>query len=372
MEQVWSTLNNINFSGVPIGKIATVIIILALTQVLRRFIVGVIIATIERLTRKTKSTLDDELITVIKPSLSWLIQIGGFWLIKEIIAAELGSELSETIGSILNLIAVLLIAYVVYRGSYILGQLLGNIVLRTGTELDELLKPLMPKIFQSAAIIVLGIKISEIFLGQSAGALVGLLGGAGITFGLLLKDIVYDWFCTLIVYSDKLYREGDFVSVSGIDGFVEILEVGFRTSTLHLCKWGSIVKMPNSRMITGIVENWSQNPGEELKWGLNLTLKIDGISAKRTARICNAIQELRNSFLGLSPSLTVRFTGIEQNARVIQIMAFVTDANLYFDIEKGLNIAILEILEQEGIDSLHVELETSPEKYKQSLQAANN
>lgn len=372
MEAVWNALNNINFSGVPIGKIVTVVILLVLTQVLRRFIVGVIIATIERLTRKTKSTLDDELISVIKPCLSWLIQIAGFWLIKEILAAELGTELSETIGSLLNIIAVFLIAYVVYRGSYILGQLLGNIVLRTGTELDELLKPLMPKIFQSAAIIVLGIKISEIFLGQSAGALVGLLGGAGITFGLLLKDVVYDWFCTLIVYSDKLYREGDWVSISGIDGFVQIMDVGFRSTTLHICKWGSVLKMPNSRMISGIVENWSQNGGEEFRWGLNLTLKIDGISAKQTARICNAIQELRKSFLGLSPSFTVRFSRIEQNARVIQIMAFVTDANLYLDIEKGLNLAILEILEQEGIDSLYVELETSPEQFKQTLQTVNN
>ncbi len=59
------------------------------------------------------------------------------------------------------------------------------------------------------------IKISEIFLGQSAAALVGLLGGAGITIGLLFKDIVYDWFCTLIIYSDNLYREGDWVGISG-------------------------------------------------------------------------------------------------------------------------------------------------------------
>ncbi len=110
--------------------------------------------------------------------------------------------------------------------------------------------------------------------------------------------------------------------------------IGFRTTTLHIAKWGSIIKMPNSRMISGIVENWSQNPGGELKWGLNLILKIDGISAKQTARICDTIQELPKSIAGFSPKCTVRFRKIEKNARVIEIMAFVNDDNLYFDARK--------------------------------------
>jgi MscS family membrane protein len=107
------------------------------------------------------------------------------------------------------------------------------------------------------------------------------------------------------------------VGVSGVDGFVQILNIGFRTTTIHVTKWGSIIKMPNSRMISGIVENWSQNPGKELKWGLNVILKIDGISAQQTARICDAIQELPKSMAGFSPSCIVRFKKIEDNARII-------------------------------------------------------
>lgn len=372
MEAVWDTLKNINYSGIPIAKIAIVLIILTLTQTLRRFFVAVIVKSIERFTSKTKTTLDDELIVIIKPALSWLILISGFWLSKEILADNLGSQLNQTIGTLLNYTVIFIVAYVIYRCSSIFGQIIANIVLHTETELDELLRPLMPKIFQSAAIIVFIIKISEAFLGQSAAALVGLLGGAGITFGLLLKDIVYDWFCTLIIYSDNLYREGDWVGISGVEGFVQILSIGFRTTTLHVTKWGSIIKMPNSKMISGIVENWSQNPGKELKWGLVLTLKIDGISARQTARICDKLEELPEYIQGLSPSCTVRFKQIDKNARVIEIMAFVNDDNFYFDAEKNLNLAILELLEKEGIDFLYVELRTEPEKYKQSLQATNN
>ncbi|MFN6536189.1 MAG: mechanosensitive ion channel family protein [Nostoc sp. EkiNYC01] len=372
MEAVWNTVKNINYSGIPVSKIVAVLAILTLTQVLRRLFIAAIIKNIERLTSKTKSTLDDELVAVLKPSLGWLILIGGIWLSKVILADQLGPQLNEAIGKTLNFTVVFIVAYIVYRGSSIFGQIIANVLLHTETELDELLRPLMPKVFQSVAIIVLAIKVSEIFLGQSAAALVGLLGGAGITLGLLLKDIVYDWFCTLIIYSDNLYREGDWVGVSGLEGFVQVLNIGFRTTTLHVTKWGSIIKMPNSRMITGIVENWSQNPGKELKWGINLILKIDGISARQTARICAAIQEMPKSIPGFSPSCTVRFKKIEENARVIELIAFVNDDNLYYEAEKNLNLAILELLEQEEIDSLYVKLETSPEKFKQSQNAINN
>ncbi|NET01777.1 MAG: mechanosensitive ion channel [Sphaerospermopsis sp. SIO1G2] len=366
MESIFNALNSLDYSNVPIGKISAVIVVITVTQTLRRFVLGIIVKTIEKFTSQTETTLDDELIAILKPALNWLIFISGFWIVKEIISEDLGPKLAESIGKALNLIVVFIIAYVVYRSASILGQLIANFVLHTETELDELLKPLMPKIFQAVAIIVIAIKTSEIFLGQSAGALVGLLGGAGLTIGLLFKDIVYDWFCTIIIYSDNLYREGDWVGISGVDGFVEIKNIGFRTTTLHLAKWGSIVKMPNSRMITGIVDNWSQNPGEELRWGLATTIRIDGISAKQTARICDAMEEMPKSIAGFDPSCLVRFKKIEGNARVLEIMAFVNDDNLYLAAERNLHLAILELLEQEGIDSLYVELITETGKYNPS------
>lgn len=302
MNAILEVLENLdwNYAGLPIAKIFVTILILTITQALRRFLVSGVINSIERLTRNTKTNLDDELVAVLKPSLSWLILIGGIWLVKGIWSQELGPQFNQGIDFLLGYIVTFIIAYFIYRCASVFGQFLANAVLQTDTELDELLRPLLPKVFQAAAIIFLAIKASEIFLGQSAAALVGLLGGAGITLGLLAKDIVYDWFCTIVIYSDGLYREGDWIAVSGLDGFVQVLKIGFRTTTLHIYQWGSIIKMPNSKMITGIVENWSQNPGDELKWGLSSTLRIDNISAAQTSRICDGIGDILPSIPGMS------------------------------------------------------------------------
>ena len=377
MESILDFFKNLDFAsflgGIPLVKIAIAFIVLVITQFLRKLISNFIVSVVERLTSKTETTIDDELIAIIKPALNLVVLLFGIWLAQAILAAELGPQLSANIDKILSFIVVVIVANVLFRAASLLGRILANSILKTETELDSLLRPFLPKIFQAIAIMVIVIKASEIFLGASAGALVGLLGGAGLTIGLLFKDIVYDWFCTVIIYTDNLYKEGDWVGITGVDGFTQVVSVGFRSTTLKITAWGSTLKLPNSQMITGIVQNWSQQSGDgPLVWGLNWTLNIDGISADKTAKICQNIREIAPSIEGMSSKCLVRFSGIEENARVIKIRAFVEDLNLYFVNEEKLNLAILAMLEREGIDSLRVHLRTDPENYRKSLAAANN
>jgi MscS family membrane protein len=121
-------------------------------------------------------------------------------------------------------------------------------------------------------------------------------------------------------------------------------------------------------MITGIVENWSQNPGSEDSFGINLTLQIDSISAEKTAIICEAIQKLPRFIDSLHERCFVWLDRLEQNARIINIRAFNNNLDLYFDACQELNLAILALLEKEGIDTLHLEFRTYLESYKQTLE----
>lgn len=373
---IFKNLNFFNLlGGVPLGKLALVFLILVATQFFRKLITNFIVGVIEQFTSKTKTTLDDELIEILKPALNLIVLILGIWLAQALVAQELGGQLSANIDKIINFLLILIVGNVVFRAASLLGRILANTILRTESELDNLFRPFIPKVFQTVAIMLVVIKASEIFLGASAGALVGLLGGAGITIGLLFKDIVYDWFCTAIIYLDKLYKEGDWIFVTGIEGLAQVVEVGFRSTTLKSTSRGTVKKMPNSQMITGIVDNWWQKTGDDpLLWGINTTLKIDGISAEKTARICQDIRNTIPTIEGMSSKCLVRFTHIEENARVIAIRGFVLveDPKLYFVNEEKLNLAVLKVLEQEGIDSLHIYLRTEPESYKKALASVNN
>jgi MscS family membrane protein len=366
--QLWQQIqesvfkSGVTIANIPISKIILVSVILVLTQALKQVIFPVVFNKIERLTSKTNTTLDDELIQILKPPLGWLLFLGGLWLAQLILTAELGEQLSQTVFKLLNVLGVSIGAYIVYRISPVLGEMLGNFAARTETDLDNLLIPYLPKLFQTGAILIVVLKGSELLLGASASALVGLLGGAGVAFGLLIKDVIYDWFCTIVIFTDKIYTVGDRLLVSGVDGFVTVLEIGLRSTKLRVTKWDSVKKIPNSKMITGIVENWGQNPGEEPSFGINTTLKIDRISAEKSSKIYQALQEIPKSIDLLFDKCQVRLGGIEGNARVFTMRAFANDFSTYYEAEAALNLAILELLEKENIEQLQVYLVAEMEK----------
>lgn len=360
--------SHITVAHIPLTKIVLVVTIITLTQLLRGLFFSIAIKRIKHFTSGTETTLDDELVEILEQPSGWLIFIAGLWIVQVILAENLKPQVSEMLAKILSLSAIVALAYIVYRASPLLGEILRKLALNTQTELDDLLVPYVPRLFQTVALAVVVLKASELLLGASANALIGLLGGAGITFGLLLKDIIYDWFCTIIIYTDNLYRPGDWVMVEGIEGIVQVLEIGIRTTKLRLAKWDSIKKIPNSKMITGIVENWSQNPGSEQSFGINLILKIDGISAAKTAIICESLRELPKSINSLHDEGLIWLDGLEQNARVINIRVFSNNIDFYENSCEQLNIDILSLLEKEGIDTLHLEFRTYLESYKQTLE----
>ncbi|MEG4346059.1 mechanosensitive ion channel [Microcoleus sp. A003_D6] len=374
VKEIQETLFNssLTIADIPLTKIVLIVTAIALTQILRGLFFSIVIQRIKHLTSGTDTTLDDELVEIMEQPLGWLIFIAGLGLVQLILAENLKPQVSEMVGKILSLSAIVAVAYIVYRASPLLGEILRKLTLNTKTELDDLLVPYVPRLFQTLAVSVVVLKASEVLLGASAGALTGLLGGAGITLGLLLKDIIYDWFCTIIIYTENLYRPGDSVFVEGIDSSIQVLEIGFRSTKLHLEKWNSIKKIPNSKMITGIVENWSQNPGLEDSFGINLTLRIDGTSAEKTAKICGLIREIPKSIDSLHDRCFVWLDRFEQNARVINIRVFNNNLDLYFDACENLNVATLALLEKEEIDTLHVEFRTYIERYNENRPKAKS
>ena len=62
---------------------------------------------------------------------------------------------------------------------------------------------------------------------------------------------------------------------------------------------------------------------------------------------------------------------LKGNARVIIIRTYADD-NSYLSAKKALNLGILRLLEEEGIDRLHTYLVTDPKTNKQMMQELSN
>ncbi|MEB3343704.1 mechanosensitive ion channel domain-containing protein [Okeania sp.] len=370
LETFGKSLEGINIAGLPAYKLLIAFGILLLTLILQGFITGVIIKSIENLAAGTESDLDDQLIAVIKKPLSWLVLVGGLWVIQTFLAVDLKKlELDKTTSDLLTLVTIALIAYTVYTAAPILGKVLEALTLHTDTDLDDLLVPYLPRLFRIAAVVVVAIKAADVLFGQSAGALIGLLGGAGVALGLLFKDIIYDWCCAVIIYTDRLYKPKDWIMVSGLSGFLQVVEIGLRTTKLYSWEWGSIIKMPNSKMVSGIVDNWSQDKGDVQEWGFTETLKIDGITADQVERIMAGIDGIFKSIDGFYPNYSLMFGGLEGNARLIKYVSYITPAR-YFSAAREFRLSLMRLLEKEGIAANSVYIIADQESYTNSLKMA--
>ncbi|NET45273.1 mechanosensitive ion channel family protein [Okeania sp. SIO2B3] len=369
LEQIWNSLGEITIFGLSAYKLLFAIGVLLLTLILQGFIAGVIIKSIEGLAANTESDLDDQLIAIIKEPLSWLVLVAGFWAVHIILVEYISAELNTLITDVLGLAAIALVANVIYRSAPLLGQLLQYLTVHTETDLDDLLVPYFPRLFRIAAIVVVCIKGAEVFLGASAGALIGLLGGAGVALGLLFKDIIYDWCCAIIIYTDGLYRPGDWIAVTGLSGFFQVSEIGLRTTKLYAWEWGSIVKMPNSKMVGGIVDNWSQNRADVDEWGIAGTLEIDGITADQVQRIMAGLDEIFKS-MGVFLEHYVMFQGVEGNTRKIKYVAYHLPAGYGRDRDE-FHLRVMRFMEKEGIAANNVYIVTDVETYAKNMKMAS-
>ena len=364
MLEIWNAITvHLSILNIPPAQIILVIAILLVAIVLRGLFLQIIIKRIEAWTSRTNTNLDDELVALLKQPLGWLILLGGLWLIQLVIAGHLTPEVNKAITGLIDLGLVGTISLIVYRAAPLLGLFLSQLSARTKTEIDDIIVPYLPLFFRTIATVIFLLKAGEILLGASATALLGLIGGAGITFGLLFKDILSDWFATIVIYSDKLYHPGDYLVVSGVDGVVQVVKIGIRSTKLRLVARDSIQSMPNSLMITGRVDNWTQNAGDTMSIGIPIILKIDNITSAQVARICQAIREIPQSHEFFNQKSVVWFSGFEGNARVINVRLFVNDVAFFFTGWNQLNLDILKILETEGIDHLQVYIRTDPQGY---------
>jgi MscS family membrane protein len=353
--------NYLTVFGVPGTTVVAAAAILALSVILNRVFSLIVLKSVQRLTRKTKTTLDDTIVAVLKGPLGWLIVLGGLWMAHTILAGYLSAQLNETIQKGVSLGLVVVSALIVYRSAGVLAQLLQTLTKRTRTEIDDLILPYLPAFIQAVAVLLVVIKASEILLGVSAAALVGLLGGAGITLGLVFKDVLADWFATVIIYADDLYREGDMIATQ--DGSFAIVEkIGLRSTAIRTYA-GPVIRIPNSQMVAAGTANWSQAK----KWKADYKLSLDGVPSGQVKRITEGLREILKSEKDVDQSWhMVYLSKIEGNSRVINIeycpdpaelyTSTGLDADPYYDrfaltIEK-VNLAILALLEREQIDPL--------------------
>lgn len=154
-----------------------------------------------------------------------------------------------------------------YRLVDILGHYLKKMADRSENTLDDQLVPLVTKVLHVFVIIVGFVAILRGFKFDIWPILTGLSIG-GLAFALAAQDTLKNFFGSLMIFIDRPFQIGDWVTSGDVDGTVE--EVGFRSTRVRTFR-NSVMYVPNSIISNSMVDNHGKREFRRFYTRLSIT-----------------------------------------------------------------------------------------------------
>ncbi|MBN2008895.1 mechanosensitive ion channel [candidate division KSB1 bacterium] len=351
MHELWKTWSTLEIWNVPLTAFSISLLIILFTFLLKRFISRVLLNYLKRIVEKTETDIDDLLLQTVQRPLQLAIVGVGFYFARLFIIGYINDAVNAILNQGFQLFFIIIICLFLYRSADFFLAYLQKLAKRTHTQLDDLLLPYLKKVLRVMLIIIIIIKFAEIFLGMSVAAILGVLGGMGLTLGLVFKDIIANWFGCAVIYMDNLFQEGDWVSLDSgsiIDADVE--EIGLRSTRFrNFDKTVSIV--PNDTIARAIVKNWSRMHKRRVKFNV----RLDGISSSIVEKLVADIRAMLADDNDVHQEFhMVNFREIDGNSRVIRLYYFTktTVWKEHEQVRENINLKLLKLFETHAIERL--------------------
>ncbi|MDW3191788.1 MAG: mechanosensitive ion channel family protein [Cytophagales bacterium] len=139
----------------------------------------------------------------------------------------------------------------IYRLINVFALYTEQLAKKTDGTLDDQLIPLMRKTLKTFVIAIgtlfvldnLEINVIPVLTGLSIG---------GLAFALAAQDTIKNFFGSVMIFVDKPFQIGDWITTGEVDGNVE--EVGFRSSRVRTFR-NSLTYIPNGKLADAIIDN---------------------------------------------------------------------------------------------------------------------
>lgn len=268
MEQINIIINltkdvwNNGFMGVNVGEIIIALGIFLGFLILRGLFSRYIVDRLHKLTEKTKTTLDDDIIDAIKPSVKFVpIILGTYFAIQY-------AGLDEKMGIGFSRLIQSMIAFAIFWG------LFRSITpLSTGLKkLNDILTPVMVqwifKVIKFLTFFIGAAIILEIW-GIRVGPMLAGLGLFGAAVALGAQDLFKNLIGGMTIIAEHRFLNGDWIRVDGIvEGVVE--DIGLRSTKIRRFDKAP-VHVPNACLSDAAVINFSRMTNRRIYWKLGLT-----------------------------------------------------------------------------------------------------
>jgi MscS family membrane protein len=165
---------------------------------------------------------------------------------------QLPIEIWSWILIVLRTVKPFLITIIFYKLADVVAAYFTKLATKTESTLDDQLVPLMRKTLKAFVIVVgtmfilrdgLNLDIIPFLTGLSIG---------GVAIALAAQDTIKNFFGSVMIFIDKPFQVGDWITSGDIDGTVE--EVGFRSTRIRTFR-NSLMYVPNGKIADAVLDN---------------------------------------------------------------------------------------------------------------------
>lgn len=169
------------------------------------------------------------------------------------------------------------------------------------------------------AILAVGVMMAAGQLGINVTAALASLGVAGIAVGFAAQDTLANTIAGFMIFWDKPFQVGDFISVSGEYG--EVRDITLRTTRIRTAD-NTYVIIPNRQIIDAVLENHSMYGETRLKVPVGIAYKED-IAAARGI-LLEAVEGVEGVLEDPAPAVVV--SELESSSVGLSVRVWVSEA----------------------------------------------
>lgn len=327
--------------GVPVFRYVIAVGIVIAALIVRRIFDRFISKQILKWVSRTKFRFDDLIVKAIIPPVNLLIILYGIIIATSIIELPISQFFAEALRVTLAVIVV----WIAYRLCTPISEILRDLMSRSDESLATQFVPILRSTMQVAVILIGGILILQ-NSGYEVSSLIAGLGIGGLAIALAAQETVSNIFGTLVMFTDKPFKVGDWVQFRDVDGDVE--SIGFRSTRVRT--WAKSIKViPNKMLTSEIIENWSVMPKRRVR--MTIGVQYDS-PPEKVDELTNRIYQLLKSNPRINQEyMIVAFSDFGPSSLDIFVYYFTTVTKWveYMHIRQEVNIGIMKIVEELGL-----------------------
>lgn len=273
-----NTYMNLESYGVDAGKIVIIVFITLFFYSLRRILAKILLFIFEKIIMKEKSSSESLRIqavdTIKKPLGILLIAYATDICVKIFYYPAPVPPIFYKVFSV---------TYIVFYAWLVIGVLDGyGMIVFSKIAKKSSRKEVLNLIIKIAYIMIFIVALLLILnsAGFDVSTIIASLGIGGLAIALATKDIIANFFASIMVIFDNSFSQGDSVVIAGnIEG--TIVETGLRKTAIRTSD-NSLLYVPNSKIIDSTIRNWNRRTvGRLVKINLNLSFETTTFQIKK-------------------------------------------------------------------------------------------